>query len=110
MSVFTKALKAIGLGAPISKVRFPGRAFVFFGFTDETALDLSNEVGDGTSADVLMTPIRWLQRATVEAPIVAKDQEGEPIDPSDLFYHPVVHLPFSHHFLSFLILSISSQV
>ena len=85
MNIFTKALKAIGLGSPVSKVRFPGRALVFFGFNDSASVqDMTDEVGDGTSADVLMTPIRWLQRAIVEAPVVAKDQKGEPIDPSDL--------------------------
>ena len=84
MSIFTKALKAIGLGTPAGTMRFPGRALVFFGFDAPDLSDMAKQVGDGTSADVLMTPIRWLQRAIVEAPVVAKDQEGEPIDPSDL--------------------------
>ncbi len=95
MNIFTKALKAVGLGTPVSKVRFPGRAFVFFGSNDAPALDLANEVGDGTSADVLMTPIRWLQRAITEALIVAKDQEGEPLEKSDLLTLLETPNPFS---------------
>lgn len=63
------------------QVRFPTAALQFFDMLDRPGVsDLAREVGDGTGADVLMTPIRWLQRALIEAPMVAKDPAGEPIE------------------------------
>ena len=84
MSIFTKISKALNLKALAGKVRFPGQSLIFFGVDTPNLDELARQVGDGTSADVLMSPIRWLQRAIVEAPIVAQDEEGEPIDLSDL--------------------------
>lgn len=39
---------------------------------------LIGRVGDGTNSDVLMSTVRWIQRAGVEAPIVALDADDEP--------------------------------
>lgn len=67
------------------QVRFPSAALQFFDMLDRPATsDLAREVGDGTGADVLMSPVRWLQRAMTQAPIVALDTNGDPVDGSDL--------------------------
>lgn len=84
MSTFTKIRKSLAFPSlkrllP-DQIRFPSRALQFFHNLDAPrATNLAREVGDGTSADVLMTPIRWKQRAMVEAPIVVRDGAGDPI-------------------------------
>lgn len=76
---------SVGLKALLpSEMRFPGQAAVFFDLLRPTENDMARDVGDGTSSDVLMTPIRWLQRAIVEAPFVSLDPDGEPLEKSDL--------------------------
>ena len=67
-----------------SNLRFPGGAFVNFGFQRATESEMRKAVGNGTTSDVLMTPVRWLQRSIVEAPIVAQDEKGDPIENSEL--------------------------
>lgn len=60
---------------------------IFFDFLDQLREDersLESRIGDGTNSDVLMSTIRWIQRAAVEAPIVALNDEGEPEPDSDL--------------------------
>lgn len=69
MSIFTKVGAALGIKA-LSEMRFPGRSFVFFDFPQVETDKIATEIGDGTSSDIVVTPIRWLQRAFREAPIV----------------------------------------
>lgn len=60
---------------------------IFFDFLDQMREDersLESRIGDGTNSDVLMSTIRWIQRAAVEAPIVALNEEGEPEPESEL--------------------------
>ena len=73
-----------GLKALTGRVRFPGRALFMFDTTRSSTQDIQRKIGDGTSSDILMTPIRWLQRSIIEAPWVIKDAEGEPVEDSDL--------------------------
>lgn len=68
MSILSKALGAVGLKA-LSEMRFPGRSFVFFDFPRKDLNEMALEVGDGTTSDIVMTPVRWLQRAMNEANI-----------------------------------------
>ena len=87
MRIFTKignSRVGLSIKALAGKVRFPGRAFLFWNLNRLTDAELSEKVGDGTSSDVLMTPIRWLQRAIVEAPIVSLDPKGEPLEGNGL--------------------------
>lgn len=75
----TKIANALGVKTLEQRaMRFPTSSMVFFDFDRPTVEDLSNEIGDGTSSDVLMTPIRWIQRSIVEAPLVEVDEEGAP--------------------------------
>ena len=67
-----------------SNLRFPGRASRFFGLVKVTDAEMARDVGTGTSSDVLMTPVTWLQDAMAEAPIVALDPKGDPIEDSEL--------------------------
>ncbi|KKK94465.1 hypothetical protein LCGC14_2682580, partial [marine sediment metagenome] len=67
-----------------SNLRFPGRANRFFGLVKVTDAEMARDVGTGTSSDVLMTPVTWLQDAMAEAPIVALDPKGDPIEDSEL--------------------------
>ena len=85
VNIFTKLRQSLSLKALTpDEMRFPGRAAVFFDLLRATDDEMANDVGDGTSSDVLMTPIRWLQRAIVEAPMVSLDSDGEPIEGGDL--------------------------
>lgn len=84
MNRFTKIMKSLSLKGLTGKVKFPGRALVFFDLDKLDVTEMALEVGDGTSSDVLMTPIRWLQRAIIEAPLVAKDNDGEPLERNEL--------------------------
>lgn len=69
MNFLTKMGAALGIKA-FSDMRFPGRSFVFFDFPRLETDEIAKEIGDGTSSDIVATPIRWLQRAFREAPIV----------------------------------------
>jgi len=82
MGIFSKA--ADGLRKLTGKVKFPGQALAFFNLNRATNREMEQAVGDGTSSDVLMTPIRWLQRAIVEPPWQELDDKAEPILPSEL--------------------------
>ena len=83
-SRFAKVKEALSLKSLTGRVKFPGRSLIFFDLGASDRSSMARDVGDGTGSDVLMTPVRWLQRQIVEAPIVAKDGAGEPIDPSAL--------------------------
>ncbi|KKL92853.1 hypothetical protein LCGC14_1880550, partial [marine sediment metagenome] len=81
MSIFTKIGAALGIKA-LSEMRFPGRSFVFFDFPQIETDKIAEEIGDGTSSDIVVTPIRWLQRAFSEATItVTIDGEIAENDP-----------------------------
>ncbi len=67
-----------------SSLRFPGRAAVFFDMIQASTNEMAADVGDGTGSDVLMTPVRWLQRSIAEAPIVAQDDKGDPLEGNEL--------------------------
>ena len=67
-----------------SNLRFPGRALVFLDMVRAATSEMAADVGNGTKSDVLMTPVTWLQDAIIEAPIVALDPEGDPIEGSEL--------------------------
>lgn len=69
MNVFKKLGAKLGIKA-FSDMRFPGRSFVFFDFPRLETDEMAKEIGDGTSSDIVITPIRWLQRAFREANIV----------------------------------------
>lgn len=88
MSFLTKIRRAIATKAlSVGEMVWPGQSMVWFDLDRPTVDRMEAEIGDGTGADVLMTPIRWLQRAIVEAPFVALDEDGNPLDTS-----PVVDL------------------
>lgn len=78
MSWLTKTLgrwaaKAISA----DEMRHSGRQASFLTSLDPVDRDtMARDVGDGTSSDVLMTPVRWLQRAMTQAPMVVVDDEG----------------------------------
>ena len=74
----------LSLKAFRSGMRFPGRTFVWFDSNRLELEEIAKAVGDGTASDILMTPIRWLQRAMAEAPWVAKDIKGEVLPKSEL--------------------------
>lgn len=82
MGIFTKALDSAR--SMIGSVRFPGKAFVFFNWSGPDEARMSKDIGDGTSSDVLMSPIKWICRAIVKAPWQATDEEGEVIENSAL--------------------------
>jgi phage portal protein BeeE len=84
MGFLTKARGLLSLKAFKSGMRFPGRSFVWFDSNKIELEDIAKAVGDGTASDILMTPIRWLQRAIAEAPWVAKDAKGEVLPKNDL--------------------------
>lgn len=81
MSFLTKVGDILGIKA-LSEMRFPGRSLVFFDFPRLDVDEIAKEVGDGTSSDLVITPIRWLQRAFKEAQIVVlSDDEIVENDP-----------------------------
>jgi len=87
VNIFTKIGRSrvgMSLKALAGKVRFPGQARLFFDLVRPGLDEIANQIGDGTSSDVLMTPVRWLQRAIVEAPLMTLDGDGKPIEHSDL--------------------------
>ncbi len=87
MSIWSKVtrLPSILKAAVIpSNLRFPGRAAVFFDLVKASTREMADDIGSGTKSDVLMTPVTWLQDAIIEAPIVALDAKGDPIEGSEL--------------------------
>ncbi|MCH8136037.1 MAG: phage portal protein, partial [Proteobacteria bacterium] len=82
MSFLTKMGSALGIKA-FSEMRFPGRSFVFFDFPRLETDEIAKEIGDGTGSDIVVTPIRWLQRAFREAPITVT-VDGEPVERHEL--------------------------
>jgi len=84
LGIFNKVGRALSLKAFKSAMRFPTRSLIFFDRNRLELEDLAKDVGDGTSSDILMTPIRWLQRAMAQAPWVAKDADGELLPKNDL--------------------------
>lgn len=80
MSIFTKIGEKMGLkNLSPGELRFPGHSFVFFDFLRNKASfkEMARQIGDGTESDVLTTPIRWIQRSIVEAPIEVLNARGE---------------------------------
>lgn len=65
------------LGAKsLTDMRFPGRSFVFFSAVKPDDGVIRSEVGNGLDANILMTPIRWLQRSFVESrPVVKRGED-----------------------------------
>lgn len=85
LSWLTKAREAISLKfLRTSQLRFMPKSLVWFDFNTFDRESLVSEVGDLTASDVFLTPIRWLQRSMVEAPLVSLDEDGEPIEDSPL--------------------------
>ncbi|MCP4871626.1 MAG: phage portal protein [Proteobacteria bacterium] len=81
MSLYDKLRRVPGLKQLLpEQIRFPGRSTIFFDFKGPDLDVMARDVGDGTGADVLMTPIRWLQKALREAPIQVLDSDGEPLE------------------------------
>lgn len=83
MGVLDKIANTLEAGAKAlrrDQLRFPGRPFLWFDLLDRraSAHEMEREVGDGSSSDVLTTPVRWIQRAVAEAPMVVLDLEGKP--------------------------------
>ena len=71
----TKALGSMKLRT--EEMRWPGQSLVMFDLgssVDDLAIE--RWIGDGTEADIVMTPIRWLQRAIVEAPLLSELKTG----------------------------------
>lgn len=84
MNIWQKARAAMGMKLLKSEMRFGGSPMTFFDFLPRPDRhDMAREVGDGTSSDVVMTPIRWMQRAFMESRIaVMQDDEiveGHPL-------------------------------
>lgn len=83
MSALDKIATTLEAGAKAlrrNQLRFPGRSFIHFDFLGRSSVhEMRKEVGDGTTSDVLTTPVRWLQRAASEAPLVVLDVEGDPL-------------------------------
>lgn len=88
MSVLDKIANTLEAGAKAlrrDQLRFPGRSFIHFDFLGRSSVsEMRREVGDGTTSDVLTTPVRWLQRAASEAPLAVLDAEGDPLPDSQL--------------------------
>lgn len=86
MGKLTKALGSMRLKAAqaiAGRMEFPGRILVYFGMDRPELDDMANEVGDGTSADVLMSPVRWIQRSMREAPLLPMTGDEDPIEGGD---------------------------
>jgi len=75
VSFLSKMGSALGIKA-LSEMTFPGRSLVYFDFPRLETNEIAEEIGDGTSSDIVATPIRWLQRAFREASVVVT-QDGE---------------------------------
>jgi len=56
----------------LKDIRFPGKSLVWLGSPRPNDAQITQDVGDGSAANVVMTPIRWLQRSIIEAPIIVK--------------------------------------
>lgn len=62
-----------------SEMRHPAQSLVLFDLVagaDDRLIEAW--VGDGTESDIIMTPIRWLQRSIVEAPLRSVMSEDRP--------------------------------
>ncbi len=93
MTIWTKIRSALSLKqAP--GVKFPSSSAIFWGWSDTPTTEVEDEIGDGTNSDVLMTPIRWLQRAFLEAPVETVDETGEPITDNELLQLLEAPTPF----------------
>lgn len=88
MGALDKVASTLEAGAKAlrrSQLRFPGRSFVHFDFLGRSSVsEMRRQVGDGTTSDVLTTPVRWLQRVASEAPLAVLDAEGDPLPDSQL--------------------------
>lgn len=70
----------------LSKMQFPGRQLVWFDFPRKDENDMAREIGDGTTSDIVMTPVRWLQRAFNESQIAVR------VDDELITEHPLIQL------------------
>ncbi|MCI0344309.1 MAG: phage portal protein, partial [Chloroflexi bacterium] len=67
-----------------AQMRHPAHSYIMFDLARPAFDEVRAAIGDGTSSDVLMSVIRWVQRAAVEPRLVALDEDGEPIEESNL--------------------------
>lgn len=77
MSWLTKFRSAFKLKP--GELRHPAQSLILFDLAaghDDTLIEAW--VGDGTESDIIMTPVRWLQRAIVEAPLRSITAEEKP--------------------------------
>lgn len=75
MTILGKIRSALKLKP--TEMRHPSQSLILFDL-NATVNDAAIEawVGDGTESDIVMTPIRWLQRSIVEAPLQSVRGEG----------------------------------
>lgn len=83
MSIWQKALGAVGLKLSKGEMRFSGRPMVFFDTPRISQHDMARDVGDGSTSDIVMTPVRWLQRSFNESRI-AVYTDDEIVDDHEL--------------------------
>jgi len=79
MGILAKMRSALKLKP--GEMRHPAQSLILFDLMssfDEAQIEAW--VGDGTESDIIMTPVRWLQRSIVEAPlrsVTAQDKPGQ---------------------------------
>ena len=78
-----------------------GNTFMWMGSATVTDEEIRRKIGDGSSSDVLMSTIRWIQRAAVEPPLVAVDGNGEVVSDGPLV--DILSNPNSNYGLPYLI-------
>jgi HK97 family phage portal protein len=77
VSIAAKA-RAAWKAITASQMRFPAQGLVMFNTLDRVTLnEVETQVGDGTGSDVIMSPVRWLQGAMAEAPLVEADKKDD---------------------------------
>lgn len=77
MTWLTKARNWAAKALSSDEMRHSTGQAVFLTMLDAPDVDtMARDVGDGTGSDVLMTPIRWLQRAMSQSPLMVIDEEG----------------------------------
>ena len=88
MNLFAKIRQTFG-AKTLEQIKHPGRSGLFWRTPKPQATQMATEVGTGLSANVVLSPIRWIQRNAVEATASLKrTSDGEIVSEA----HPLLSL------------------
>ncbi len=88
MSIFSKIMASVSIKA-LETIRHPTSSGWFWRAPKASVADMSKQVGTGLGANVVMSPIRWIQRNAAEAePALMRISDSEKVEGD----HPILNL------------------